>query len=148
MNFEVRGSSVIWSGQVLREGLKEKAEHAVREVKGVGKVVNKIEVLPPSRQDDVLRVNMYRAIYKASRGRRRRRQSAGTHHCEGWVGEPGRRGELGVRKSIAPASKTPLPALLGISAGRQSSECYCSCQSRGSAKANSSRWFNGGRRNT
>ena len=68
LNFEVRGSDVILSGQVLREGLKQKAERAVREIKGIDMVVNKIEVLPTSRRDDVLRRNVYRAIYKREPG--------------------------------------------------------------------------------
>jgi hypothetical protein len=87
VNFEVRGSSVILSGQVLRESLKEKAERAVGEVKGVGKVVNKIEVLPPSRRDDVLRVNVYRAIYKSEPGTPMAGDSPQVHIIvkDGWV---------------------------------------------------------------
>ena len=64
LNFEVQGSQVTLSGQVLRESLKEKAESAVREVGGVTAVVNRIEVLPQSKRDDVLRMNVYRAIYE------------------------------------------------------------------------------------
>lgn len=64
VNFEVDGSQVTLSGQVLRESLKEKAESAVRDVGGVTRVVNKVEVLPQSKRDDVLRMNVYRAIYE------------------------------------------------------------------------------------
>lgn len=87
VNFEVRGSSVILSGQVLREGLKEKAERAVGEVNGVGNVVNKIEVLTPSRRDDTLRVNVYRAIYKSEPGVQMPRDSPQVHIIVkgGWV---------------------------------------------------------------
>lgn len=68
VNFEVRGSTVILSGQVLRSSLRQKAERAVHEVRGVGAVVNRIDVLPASRRDDVLRMNVYRAIYKHDPG--------------------------------------------------------------------------------
>jgi len=64
LNCEVQGKTVTLSGQVLDGKVRQNAERAVRQLNGVEKVVNHIEVLPPSKQDDVLRMNVYRAIYK------------------------------------------------------------------------------------
>ena len=63
LNFEVQGKTVILSGKVVRENVKERAERAVRRMDGVENVVNLIEILPSSRRDDALRMNLYRAIY-------------------------------------------------------------------------------------
>jgi osmotically-inducible protein OsmY len=60
----VQGKTVILSGQVLKESVKQNAESAVKRLDGVDRVVNRIEVLPSSRRDDVLRMNLYRAIYE------------------------------------------------------------------------------------
>jgi osmotically-inducible protein OsmY len=67
IDFEVRGSTVILSGYVLKDGVKHKAERAVRHMSGVQNVVNHIEVLPSSRRDEVLRGNVYRAVYEKDR---------------------------------------------------------------------------------
>jgi hyperosmotically inducible periplasmic protein len=64
IGFEVRGNTVTLSGQVVKESLKQNAERIVRQLDGVGSVVNQIEVLPSSRRDDALRMNVYRAIYE------------------------------------------------------------------------------------
>lgn len=63
LNFEAQGKTVTLSGQVVKASVKQSAERAVRRVGGVEKVVNHIEVLPSSRRDDALRMNVYRAIY-------------------------------------------------------------------------------------
>jgi len=52
-------------GQVTRPTLKSDAEGAVRHIEGVEQVVNQIEVLPVSPNDDRLRRTVYRAIYAA-----------------------------------------------------------------------------------
>jgi hyperosmotically inducible periplasmic protein len=65
LRFETNGSSVTLSGQVVKPGVKEYAERAVRRLAGVQQVVNRIEVLPPSRTDDALRRNIYVALYHA-----------------------------------------------------------------------------------
>jgi hyperosmotically inducible protein len=65
LNFEVKGKTVTLSGQVVNERVKQNAEHVVGRLPGVESVVNQIEVLPSSRRDQTLRVNMYRAIYQA-----------------------------------------------------------------------------------
>ena len=50
-------------GQVLRPTAKSDAENVVKRIEGVEKVVNNIEVLPPSPADDRIRRATYRAIY-------------------------------------------------------------------------------------
>ena len=50
-------------GQVARPSLKSDAEDAVKHIEGVEKIVNNIEVLPPSPGDDRIRRDTYRAIY-------------------------------------------------------------------------------------
>jgi len=64
-NFEFRldGSKVTLMGQVVRPTLKSSAERVVKNVEGVSEVVNEIEVLPVSHQDDDIREMTYRAIY-------------------------------------------------------------------------------------
>lgn len=55
--------TVTLTGQVARPTLKSDAENAVKRIEGVEKVVNNIEVLPPSPNDDRIRRAAYRAIY-------------------------------------------------------------------------------------
>jgi hyperosmotically inducible periplasmic protein len=55
--------TVVLSGQVVRPSTKSDAEGRVKDVDGVGRVVNQIEVLPNSPSDDRLRLAVYRAIY-------------------------------------------------------------------------------------
>jgi hyperosmotically inducible periplasmic protein len=50
-------------GQVARPVLKSDAENAVKHIEGVEKVVNNIEVLPTSIEDDRIRRAAYRAIF-------------------------------------------------------------------------------------
>jgi hyperosmotically inducible protein len=50
-------------GQVARPVLKSDAENAVKRIEGVEKVVNNIEVLPTSFNDDRIRRAVYRSIY-------------------------------------------------------------------------------------
>jgi hyperosmotically inducible protein len=50
-------------GQVSRPTLKSDAENVVKRIEGVEKVVNNIEVLPTSINDDQIRRAAYRAIY-------------------------------------------------------------------------------------
>jgi hyperosmotically inducible periplasmic protein len=64
VRFEVQGKTVTLSGQVLKDSVKQNAERAVARINGVERVVNRIEVLPSSRRDDALRMNLYRAIYE------------------------------------------------------------------------------------
>lgn len=50
-------------GQVITPTVKSDAENAVKHIEGVEKVVNNIEVLPTSPNDDRIRRAVYRAIY-------------------------------------------------------------------------------------
>ena len=61
--YKVDGSTVTLMGQVTRPTLKSDAERVVKGIEGVEKVVNKIEVLPVSPNDDRIRMAVYRAIY-------------------------------------------------------------------------------------
>jgi len=63
IEFRVDGATVTLLGQVTRPTLKTDAGNVVKEIEGVGNVVNQIEVLPVSPNDDRLRVALYRAIY-------------------------------------------------------------------------------------
>jgi hyperosmotically inducible periplasmic protein len=66
IHFALEGHKVVLTGQVLRRTLKEHAEGAVKDIEGVDKVVNQIEVLPASPSDDELRRAVYRAVYEDS----------------------------------------------------------------------------------
>jgi len=61
--YKVDGYNVTLLGQVTRPSLKGDAERAVKQIEGVEKVDNQIEVLPLSNMDDQLRRKLYRAIY-------------------------------------------------------------------------------------
>ncbi|MBZ5594714.1 MAG: BON domain-containing protein [Acidobacteriia bacterium] len=65
LRFEVQGRTVTLSGQVVRETVKVNAERVVKRLEGVDSVINQIEVLPSSRRDDAIRMNVYRAIYES-----------------------------------------------------------------------------------
>jgi hypothetical protein len=64
LNIDVQGKTVTLSGQVISESVRRSAERVVRQMDSVDHVVNKIEVLPESKRDDALRMNVYRAIYE------------------------------------------------------------------------------------
>jgi hyperosmotically inducible protein len=64
LEFELEGKTVTLSGHVVRESVKANAERVIRRLEGVEQVVNRIEVLPSSRRDDAVRMNVYRAIYE------------------------------------------------------------------------------------
>jgi hyperosmotically inducible protein len=55
--------TVTLMGQVARPVLKSDAENSVKRIEGVEKVVNNIEILPTSFEDDRIRRATYRAIY-------------------------------------------------------------------------------------
>ena len=61
--YRVDGNTVTLFGQVTRPTLKSDAENVVKKIEGVERVVNNIEVLPPSPDDDRIRQAVYRAIY-------------------------------------------------------------------------------------
>ena len=61
--FRVDGSVVTLEGAVVQPVLKSDAEHVVKKIEGVTKVINDIKVLPVSPMDDQIRIAEYRAIY-------------------------------------------------------------------------------------
>lgn len=64
LEYEVQlDNTVVLRGAVVRPTTKSDAEARVRKIPGVSRVVNEIEVLPVSPNDDQLRAAIYRAIY-------------------------------------------------------------------------------------
>lgn len=61
--YRVDGDTVTLTGSVTRPTLKSDAENVVKDIEGVERVVNQIEVLPLSPNDDRIRIATYRAIY-------------------------------------------------------------------------------------
>ena len=61
--FRIDGYVVTLLGQVTRPTLKSEAENRVKTVEGVERVINQIEVLPLSPNDDRIRVDVARAIF-------------------------------------------------------------------------------------
>jgi hyperosmotically inducible protein len=56
-------NTVVLRGQVIRPTTKSDAEARVKDIDGVKRVVNDIEVLPLSPSDDRLRLALYRTLY-------------------------------------------------------------------------------------
>src|SRR5690349_18023668 len=64
LTYEVQNDgTVVLNGQVVRPSTKSDAQGRVKDVDGVARVVNQIEVLPNSPSDDRLRLALYRQIY-------------------------------------------------------------------------------------
>lgn len=65
LQFRVEGHTVTLLGYLTSQHAvtKNDAENVVKHIPGVEKVINNIEVLPPSPMDDSLRMELYRAIY-------------------------------------------------------------------------------------
>jgi len=63
LEYQIDGSTVTLSGQVVRPSTRKDAERRVRKLAGVERVVNNIEVLPLSGFDDSIRVSTYRALF-------------------------------------------------------------------------------------
>jgi len=64
--YKIDGDTVTLYGQVVRPSTKKDAERRVAKIEGVDRVVNDIQVLPPSSFDDSIRRRTYRAVF--SRG--------------------------------------------------------------------------------
>jgi hyperosmotically inducible protein len=64
IGFTVSGSTVTLQGQVTQPVLKDDAGSTVKRVEGVTNVVNNIEVLPLSPNDDRIRRAVFNAIYR------------------------------------------------------------------------------------
>ncbi len=63
LGFRVNGTTVTLEGEVTLPILKDDAQRTVRKIEGVSNVVNNIEVLPLSPNDDRIRRAVFRAIY-------------------------------------------------------------------------------------
>jgi hyperosmotically inducible protein len=63
LEYQVNGSTVTLYGQVVQPVTRKDAESRVAHIAGVSRVVNKIEVLPPSSFDDAIRVREYRTLF-------------------------------------------------------------------------------------
>ena len=65
LDYQVNGTEVILSGQVISEHAttKDDAGKFVKSIPGVTKVVNNIEVLPPSPFDNQIRRAEYRTVF-------------------------------------------------------------------------------------
>lgn len=63
LTYKVNGDTVTLMGEVVRPTLKNDAGRVVKRIEGVDKVINNIEVLPLSPNDDRIRRAVYRAIY-------------------------------------------------------------------------------------
>ena len=64
LEFEIQpDNTVVLRGQVVRPTTKSDAEGRVKDIEGVSRVSNQIEVLPLSPSDDRSRRALYRAIY-------------------------------------------------------------------------------------
>ena len=68
LSFQVNGTEVTLSGQVISEHAttKDDASKFVKSISGVTKVVNNIEVLPPSPFDNQIRRAEYRTVFSQS----------------------------------------------------------------------------------
>src|SRR5450432_3300440 len=63
LSYRVDGATVTLFGEVTRPTLKSDAERVVKGIEGVQNVINQIDVLPPSPNDDGIRRAVYRALY-------------------------------------------------------------------------------------
>lgn len=63
LGYQVDGSTVILTGDVVRPVLKSDAENAVKRIPGVTNVVNNIRVLPLSPFDNQTRIAVYRSVF-------------------------------------------------------------------------------------
>jgi hyperosmotically inducible periplasmic protein len=64
LSFRVDGHTVTLMGHVTRPVLKSDAENVVKRIEGVEKVVNQIEVLPLSPNDDRIRRDVYLSLVR------------------------------------------------------------------------------------
>jgi len=63
--YKIEGDTVTLYGQVVHASTRNDAARRVARIAGVHRVINNIEVLPPSSFDDEIRVRTYRAVFNA-----------------------------------------------------------------------------------
>ncbi|MEO6982133.1 MAG: BON domain-containing protein [Edaphobacter sp.] len=66
LTFGIQGKTIILRGYASRPSLKQDAGRVVKNIAGVEKVDNEIEVLPNSPNDDRIRAAVYNRVYTAS----------------------------------------------------------------------------------
>ena len=115
LEYQVNGTEVILSGQVISEHAttKDDAGKFVKSIPGVTKVVNNIEVLPPSPFDNQIRRAEYRTVF--SHGGpgpvHDGRHPASPYHREKWPRVSRRRGhESDGQEHGGDLSRTQFPA--------------------------------------
>jgi len=64
LEYSINGGTVTLLGQVVRPTTKDDAAGRVRRIPGVTNVINNIQVLPLSPNDDRIRAATYRAIFR------------------------------------------------------------------------------------
>jgi hyperosmotically inducible protein len=114
LGFTVNGGTVTLNGQVTRPTLKSDAENVLKRLEGVTSVINHIEVLPLSPDDDQIRRATYRAIYgDASLSTRYGYQAVPSIHIivknghvrlEGMVANNGDKNIAGLRANSVPGA--------------------------------------------
>lgn len=65
--FKVNGDTVVLLGQVRNAVLKDDAQKAIKNIEGVEHIDNQIEILPASFNDDRIRRQVARVIFRDSR---------------------------------------------------------------------------------
>ena len=65
--FKVNGDTVVLLGQVRNAVLKDDAQRAIKNIEGVEHIDNQIEILPVSFNDDRIRRQVARVIFRDSR---------------------------------------------------------------------------------
>jgi hypothetical protein len=63
LSFQMDGNNVTLLGKAMLPITKEEVARRVAKVAGIGQVTNKIEVLPLSKRDDTIRLQVYRSIF-------------------------------------------------------------------------------------
>jgi hypothetical protein len=63
ITFGIHGKTLVLNGYASRPVLKSDAENAVKNIEGIQKVENNIQVLPLSMMDDRIRAQVYNRIY-------------------------------------------------------------------------------------
>jgi len=63
LRFAIKGKTIVLMGYASRPILKSEAEKVIKGIEGVESVDNQIVVLPPSPNDDQIRVGVYRRVY-------------------------------------------------------------------------------------
>ena len=63
--YEISGETVVLYGHVTRPSTRKDAERRVAKIEGVERVVNNIQVLPVSPNDDRIRARTYRAVFRS-----------------------------------------------------------------------------------